>query len=65
MPGDRPKLYFIACCFPPFGRGNSLTNACVANYLVEYFDTSGNPLKTLEVREIQEVLYGNAKVPSL
>ena len=39
MPGDRPKLYFIACCFPPFGRGNSLTNACVANYLVEYFDT--------------------------
>lgn len=30
-----PKVYFIACCFPPFGRGNSLTNACAANGLAE------------------------------
>lgn len=27
------KLYFIACCFPPIGRGNSITNSCVANHL--------------------------------
>ena len=39
MPESRQKLYFIACCFPPIGRGNSLTNACVANYLAEHFDT--------------------------
>jgi glycosyltransferase involved in cell wall biosynthesis len=38
LSGHRPKLYFVACCFPPFGRGNSLTNACVANYLAESFD---------------------------
>ncbi|MCC7264381.1 MAG: glycosyltransferase [Candidatus Latescibacteria bacterium] len=30
-----PRVYFIACCFPPFGRGNSLTNACAANGLAE------------------------------
>ena len=35
---SRPKLYFVACCFPPIGRGNSVTNASVANYLAEYFD---------------------------
>jgi glycosyltransferase involved in cell wall biosynthesis len=29
----RTKVYFIACCFPPFGRGNSLTNACAASGL--------------------------------
>ena len=27
------KLYFIACCFPPIGRGNAITNSCVANAL--------------------------------
>lgn len=32
---EHPKVYFIACCFPPFGRGNSLTNACAANGLAE------------------------------
>jgi len=31
------KVYFIACCFPPFGRGNAITNSCVANYLAEEF----------------------------
>lgn len=30
---SRNKLYFIACCFPPFGRGNAITNSCVANAL--------------------------------
>ena len=30
-------LYFIACCFPPFGRGNAITNSCVANLLSESF----------------------------
>ncbi|MBI4489899.1 MAG: glycosyltransferase [Deltaproteobacteria bacterium] len=32
------RVYFIACCFPPFGRGNSLTNACAANGLAEDFE---------------------------
>ena len=32
------RVYFIACCFPPFGRGNAITNACVASYLAEGFD---------------------------
>lgn len=31
------KLYFIACCFPPFGRGNAITNSCVANLLARRF----------------------------
>ncbi len=31
------KLYFIACCFPPFGRGNAITNSCVANFLAKNF----------------------------
>lgn len=31
------KLYFIACCFPPFGRGNAITNSCVVNHLAEKF----------------------------
>jgi glycosyltransferase involved in cell wall biosynthesis len=34
----RHKVYFIACCFPPFGRGNAITNSCVANSLSEKFD---------------------------
>jgi glycosyltransferase involved in cell wall biosynthesis len=34
---DRTKVYFVACCFPPIGRGNSITNACVANYLADHF----------------------------
>ncbi|MEE3257571.1 MAG: glycosyltransferase family 4 protein [Candidatus Latescibacterota bacterium] len=34
----RSRVYFIACCFPPFGRGNSITNSCVANHLAEEFD---------------------------
>lgn len=33
--GTGTRVYFIACCFPPFGRGNSLTNACAANGLAE------------------------------
>ena len=33
----KDKVYFIACCFPPFGRGNAITNSCVANYLAEDF----------------------------
>lgn len=33
------RVYFIACAFPPFSRGNSITNACVA----------GNLSKTLDV----------------
>ena len=32
------KVYFVACCFPPFGRGNAITNACVANHLAEDYD---------------------------
>ncbi len=32
------KLYFVACCFPPFGRGNAITNSCVANYLSKDFE---------------------------
>lgn len=32
------KVYFIACGFPPVGRGNSVTNACVANALADSFD---------------------------
>ena len=35
---DPPKIYFIACCFPPFGRGNSITNFCVANGLSKHFN---------------------------
>ena len=38
MEGSKPKVYFIACSFPPFGRGNSITNACVAQHLARYFD---------------------------
>lgn len=34
----KSKIYFLACCFPPIGRGNSITNACVANHLSEDFD---------------------------
>ena len=35
---DNPnKVYFIACCFPPFGRGNAITNSCVANLLAQKF----------------------------
>lgn len=34
-PSPALRVYFIACCFPPFGRGNSVTNACVANGLAE------------------------------
>ena len=34
------KLYMIAGCFPPFGRGNAITNMCVANGLSELFDVS-------------------------
>jgi hypothetical protein len=32
-----PKVYFLACAFPPIGRGNSITNACVANCLADHF----------------------------
>ena len=35
---DKLKIYFLACCFPPIGRGNSITNACVANHLADDFD---------------------------
>ena len=38
MQDRKPKVYFIACSFPPFGRGNSITNACAANHLAQYFD---------------------------
>jgi len=31
------RVYFIACCFPPFGRGNSLTNTFAANHLADDF----------------------------
>ncbi len=34
------KVYLIAGCFPPFGRGNAITNMCVANGLAESFDVS-------------------------
>ena len=34
----KSKVYFIACCFPPFGRGNAITNSCVANSLAEKFE---------------------------
>jgi glycosyltransferase involved in cell wall biosynthesis len=30
-------IYFIALGFPPLGRGNALTNACIVNYLSNYF----------------------------
>ena len=32
------KIYMIAGCFPPFGRGNAITNMCVANGLSLSFD---------------------------
>jgi glycosyltransferase involved in cell wall biosynthesis len=32
------KVYFIACGFPPVGRGNAITNACVADQLANDFD---------------------------
>jgi glycosyltransferase involved in cell wall biosynthesis len=35
---SQAKVYFVACCFPPVGRGNAVTNACVANGLAESFD---------------------------
>ena len=35
---NQQKLYFIACCFPPFGRGNAITNSCVANLLAHRFN---------------------------
>jgi glycosyltransferase involved in cell wall biosynthesis len=34
---SRHRVYFIACSFPPIGRGNSITNACVANHLARDF----------------------------
>ena len=36
--GLKNRVYFIACCFPPFGRGNAITNSCVANHLAANFD---------------------------
>ena len=38
MANGKLRVYFIACSFPPFGRGNSITNACAARYLSDYFD---------------------------
>ena len=40
MKDDRnySKIYMIAGCFPPFGRGNAITNMCVANGLSRNFD---------------------------
>ena len=32
------RVYFIACAFPPFSRGNSITNACVAGNLAKTLD---------------------------
>ena len=37
-PSDKSKVYFLACAFPPFGRGNSITNGCIANGLADDFD---------------------------
>lgn len=33
----KPKVYFLACAFPPFGRGNAITNFCAARGLAEFF----------------------------
>ena len=64
------KVYFIACCFPPFGRGNAITNACVANNLAAAFDVevvcmereNGGLIAYQEDRSLEEGLDPRLKV---
>lgn len=59
---SRPKVYFVACCFPPVGRGNSVTNACVASGLAEWFAVEviciGKPKGLLLSYQLDESLVG-------
>ena len=57
---SRAKLYFIACCFPPVGRGNAVTNSCVANALAEQFD-----VRVICVRDPQGILLSYQRDESL
>ena len=34
---QKPRVYFLACAFPPFGRGNAITNFCAAKGLADSF----------------------------
>jgi glycosyltransferase involved in cell wall biosynthesis len=64
------KVYFIACCFPPFGRGNAITNSCVANYLAEDFAVKvicmqreeGGLIAYQEDRSLEESLHPEMEV---
>ena len=64
------KVYFVACCFPPIGRGNSITNSCVANYLADYFEVDvvcmeredGGLIAYQEDRSLEDALHRELKV---
>ncbi len=66
----KDKVYFIACCFPPFGRGNAITNSCVANYLAEDFSVDvvcmqredGGLIAYQEDRSLEEALHPQLNV---
>jgi glycosyltransferase involved in cell wall biosynthesis len=66
----KKKVYFIACCFPPIGRGNSITNSCVVNYLAERFDVEvvcmeredGGLISYQEDNSLTNRLHGSLKV---
>ena len=54
------RLYFIACCFPPVGRGNAVTNSCVANALAEQFD-----VRVISIEDPQGILLSYQRDESL
>jgi glycosyltransferase involved in cell wall biosynthesis len=64
------KVYFIACCFPPFGRGNAITNSCVGNHLAKEFDVQvvcmeredGGIISYQEDRSLEEGLHPDLDV---
>lgn len=68
--GTKDKIYFIACCFPPFGRGNAITNSCVANQLAEGFAVEvvcmqreeGGLIAYQEDRSLEEALHPQLSV---
>ena len=68
--GGGGKLYFIACCFPPFGRGNAITNSCVANFLSESFSlkvvcmklSRGGLISYQEDESLEKKIYPNIDV---
>ena len=67
---SKHKVYFVACCFPPFGRGNAITNACVANHLAEEYDVEvvcmereeGGLIAYQEDRSLEETLHPRLEV---